>query len=171
MSQPIKQNCTAYIGLGSNLDSPVDQVLSARKEIVNLGVVETAFSDLYASAPMGPQDQPDYVNAVMMVNTSLSPLDLLHRLQNIERNHGRVRKQHWGARTLDLDLLVYGDIIMASTELTLPHPGVTERAFVLYPLFDCNPELIIPGKGHIAELLSRCPFSGIRRLDPHVFSP
>lgn len=159
-------NNTAYIGLGSNLESPAGQILLARTEIAALsGLTEASFSSLYASVPMGPQDQPDYINAVMGVSTGLSPLDLLHALQDIESKHGRVRgKQRWGARTLDLDLLLYGDLQIETEELTVPHPGIAERAFVLYPLQECNPEVTISGKGKLAVLIKQCPATGIRRL-------
>lgn len=157
----------AYIGLGGNLESPVAQIKSARLAISALDSVdELAFSSLYASTPMGPQDQPDYVNAVMAVATGLSPLDLLHALQAIELEHGRVRGvQRWGARTLDLDLLLYGDQQIDTAELTVPHKGIAERAFVLYPLRDCAPDLVIPGKGKLSDLLGYCPLAGLRQLN------
>ncbi len=160
---------TAYIGLGSNLESPIAQLKSARLAINALDdVKELAFSNLYASSPMGPQDQPDYVNAVMSVATSLSPLDLLHALQAIELEHGRVRGvQRWGARTLDLDVLLYGDHQIASPELIVPHKGIAERAFVLYPLSECTPDLLIPGKGKLSDLLDQCPPAGLRRLNEY----
>jgi 2-amino-4-hydroxy-6-hydroxymethyldihydropteridine diphosphokinase len=129
-------------------------------------VKELAFSSLYSSAPMGPQDQPDYVNAVMAVETCLPPLDLLHALQEIELEQGRVRGVlRWGARTLDLDLLLYGELIIDTAELIVPHIGITERAFVLYPLAECSMELKIPGKGRLSDLLAHCPIAGLRRLD------
>lgn len=160
---------TAYIGLGSNLESPVGQIKSARLAISALGnAKELAFSSLYTSAPMGPQDQPDYVNAVMAVATSLSSLDLLQALQGIELEHGRVRGgQRWGARTLDLDLLLYGGQQIDTAELTVPHKGIAERSFVLYPLFECAPDLIIPGKGRLSDLLAQCPFAGLRQLNEY----
>ena len=166
MNNQSNQSITAYIGLGSNLDSPIAQIRSARLAIKALdNVKETAFSSLYASNPMGPQDQPDYVNAVMAVTTSLSPSDLLHALQAIELEHGRVRGvQRWGARTLDLDLLLYGDQQIDTEELTVPHKGIAERAFVLYPLNECNPNLVIPGKVKLSDLLTNCPLAGLRRL-------
>lgn len=160
---------TAYIGLGSNLESPVEQIKSARLAINALaGATELAFSSLYVSTPMGPQDQPDYVNAVMAVNTDLPPLDLLHALQIIELAHGRVRGiQRWSARTLDLDLLLYGNQQIDTPELTVPHKGVTERAFVLYPLSECDSDLVIPGKGQLSDLLTHCPLAGLRRLNEY----
>ena len=158
---------TAYIGLGSNLANPVEQIRSARTAITQIaGVQELAFSSLYHSLPMGPQDQPDYINAVMCVATDLPPIDLLRCLQSIENAQGRVRKdQRWGARTLDLDVLIYGDQIIELPDLIVPHAGLAERAFVLYPLHEIAPQLLVPGKGHIADLLAKCPMNGLKRLD------
>lgn len=157
----------AFIGLGSNLDSPINQIKSARLAINQLNhVQESSFSSLYATSPMGPQDQPDYINAVMGVATTLPPLDLLHALQRIEQEHGRVRgSQRWGARTLDLDLLLYGDQQITTKELIVPHKGIAERAFVLYPLNECSPDLEIPGHGKLSTLLTQCPYVGLRRLN------
>ena len=156
----------AYIGLGSNLAEPVAQIKSARIAIASIaGVKELAFSSLYHSLPMGPQDQPDYVNAVMGVATDLLPMDLLHCLQNIENNQGRVRKgERWGARTLDLDILLYGDQEIDLPDLTVPHKGLAERSFVLYPLFEIAPYILVPGKGFIANLVTKCPLAGLTRL-------
>ncbi|MGZ5009651.1 MAG: 2-amino-4-hydroxy-6-hydroxymethyldihydropteridine diphosphokinase [Methylobacter sp.] len=158
---------TAFIGLGSNLENPAEQIKSARTAITQIpGVRELAFSSLYHSPPMGPQDQPDYVNAVMCVATDLPPTDLLCRLQHIENDHGRVRKaERWGARTLDLDMLIYGDQLIEMPDLIVPHPGLSERAFVLYPLFEIAPQLVVPGKGHIVDLLAQCPMNDLKRLD------
>ena len=157
----------AYIGFGSNLAQPVAQIKSARTAIASItGVQELAFSSLYHSLPMGPQDQPDYVNAVMCVATGLLPMDLLHCLQNIENDQGRVRKgERWGARTLDLDVLIYGDQEIDLPDLTVPHKGLDERSFVLYPLFEIAPQLVVPGKGPIADLVAKCPLSGLRRMN------
>lgn len=158
---------TAYIGLGSNLANPGLQIKAARAAIAHtLGVRELAFSSLYHSPPMGPQDQPDYVNAVMCVATELPPIDLLHCLQHIENEQGRVRKsERWGARTLDLDILIYGDQLIELPDLVVPHTGLAERAFVLYPLYEIAPQLLVPGKGHVADLLAKCPMNGLKRLD------
>ncbi|HEY8097086.1 MAG TPA: 2-amino-4-hydroxy-6-hydroxymethyldihydropteridine diphosphokinase [Methylobacter sp.] len=167
MKKPETEWVTAYIGLGSNLADPALQIKSARTAITQIaGVKELAFSSLYHSPPMGPQDQPDYVNAVMCIATELPPLDLLRCLQRIENDQGRVRKdQRWGARTLDLDVLIYGDRIIELPDLLVPHPGLAERAFVLYPLHEIAPQLLVPGKGHIADLLAKCPLNGLKRLD------
>ena len=114
---------------------------------------------------MGPQDQPDYVNAVMAVKTSLSAMTLLRRLQKIELDQGRVRKgERWGARTLDLDILLYGEQVIDLPDLIVPHYGLAERAFVVYPLQEIAPIIQIPGKGSIADLVSLCPLAGLERL-------
>jgi 2-amino-4-hydroxy-6-hydroxymethyldihydropteridine diphosphokinase len=149
----------AYIGMGANLGDPVLQILAARHELQRHPEQrEVAFSSLYRSAPMGPEDQPDYVNAVMAVSTHLGPHDLLALLHRIENLHGRIRTgEHWGPRTLDLDLLLYGHKTIASPALTIPHPGISDREFVLIPLFEIAPELIIPGFGPVRELMRDCP--------------
>lgn len=115
---------------------------------------------------MGPQDQPDYMNAVVSLRTQLDAHELLHLLQSIEQDHGRLRDgTRWGARTLDLDLLMYGDNIIDTPTLTVPHAGIAERSFVLLPLSELSPNLHIPTHGLITELLSQCRQFGIRRLD------
>ncbi len=156
----------AYIGLGSNLHSPAEQIKTARHAIKAVdGIKELTFSALYTSSPMGPQDQPDYVNAVMAISTVLPPLTLLEQLQTIERAQGRIRDgQRWCARTLDLDILLYGGEVIDLPELKVPHPGIADRPFVLYPLLECAPDVEIPGKGMISGLLEHCPSGGIRRL-------
>ncbi|MEC4748045.1 2-amino-4-hydroxy-6-hydroxymethyldihydropteridine diphosphokinase [Methylomicrobium sp. Wu6] len=167
MSKPFNGAVAAYIGLGSNLDDPIEQVRSARADCAAIpGVRELAFSSLYRSSPMGPQDQPDYINAVMAVATALEAAVLLRHLQRIEQEHGRIRtQQRWGARTLDLDLLIYGEQGIDTGELTVPHPGLGQRAFVLYPLFEIAPELVVPGLGRIADLVVNCPLEGLKRID------
>ena len=144
----------AYVGLGANLQDPAAQVRRALEELGSISRSRLLDrSPLYRSPPLGPADQPDYVNAVAALETELDPLDLLAELRAIERRHGRQRDgSRWGARTLDLDLLLYGDRILDTPELTLPHPGLHERAFVLYPLFDVAPELQVPGRGGVREL-------------------
>jgi 2-amino-4-hydroxy-6-hydroxymethyldihydropteridine diphosphokinase len=167
MNKIFNGTVTAYIGLGSNLADPVQQVRSARADCAAIpGVREVAFSGLYRSPPMGPQDQPDYVNAVMAVSTDLSALVLLHHLQRIEQAHGRVRTgERWTARTLDLDLLIHGEHRIETAELTVPHPGLSRRAFVLCPLFEIAPELVVPGLGRIADLVVNCPRDGLERIE------
>ncbi|MBT4147621.1 MAG: 2-amino-4-hydroxy-6-hydroxymethyldihydropteridine diphosphokinase [Gammaproteobacteria bacterium] len=156
----------AYIGLGSNLATPEIQINTARNAITALPEVsEVAFSSLYRSPPMGPQDQPDYINAVMAITTGLPAIQLLRQLQQIELDHGRVRKdERWGARTLDLDILLYGQQMIDQPDLIVPHYGLKERAFVLYPLQEIAPDLEVPGQGTMTELLASCPLDGLVRL-------
>jgi 2-amino-4-hydroxy-6-hydroxymethyldihydropteridine diphosphokinase len=146
----------AYIGLGSNLNNPRDQVLDALRELaLQEGIQLLAQSSLYLSEPMGPQDQPEFINAVAAIETRLEPLLLLEVLQSIEKKHGRKRERHWGPRTLDLDLLLYGEERISHPELTVPHPGIAERGFVLLPLREVAPGLAIEGLGSVEELLQK----------------
>ncbi|WP_122900248.1 2-amino-4-hydroxy-6-hydroxymethyldihydropteridine diphosphokinase [Acinetobacter sp. B51(2017)] len=133
-----------YIGLGSNLGDSREILAEAVVKLATLGEVKT--SKLYQSPPMGPQDQPDYLNAVVQLMTDLAPLDLLDQLQRFEQEAGRVRLRHWGERTLDLDLLLYGDEQIQNARLTVPHVGVLEREFVLLPLLDIDPFLQVQGQ-------------------------
>lgn len=146
---------TAYIGLGSNLAEPLAQVESAARELAALpGCELLALSPRYRSAPMGPADQPDYINAVAALATQLEPLALLDALQAIEQQHGRQRLVHWGARTLDLDLLLYGQQQIDHPRLRVPHPGLLERAFVLVPLADIAAQLRLADGQSLATLAS-----------------
>ncbi len=155
---------SAYIGLGSNLAEPVAQIRQACEALKQLPDSRLlACSSLYSSPPMGPPDQPDYINAVAALETRLSPHALLAELQAIEQSQGRVRERRWGARTLDLDLLIYGDRQINDELLTVPHAGLPERAFVLYPLQEIAPMLEIPGQGALADLVAGCPKSGLKR--------
>ena len=132
-----------YIGLGSNLGDSRQILAEAVQKLATLGQVKT--SHLYQSPPMGPQDQPNYLNAVVQLNTDLAALSLLDRLQAFEQDAGRVRLRHWGERTLDLDLLIYGNEQIQNERLTVPHVGVLERDFVLIPLLDIDPEIRVHG--------------------------
>jgi len=115
---------------------------------------------------MGPQDQPDYLNAVVGLQTELSAFDLLNELQRIENQHGRLRDgERWGPRTLDLDLLLYAEEVIDTPELSVPHPGIAERSFVLLPLSELAPDLVVPNKGAVSNLLDQCRQFDIRRLD------
>lgn len=155
----------AFIGLGSNLDDPVRQLLKALDALGQLSETERiAYSRLYRSVPLGPPGQPDYVNAVVALDTRLSPLALLRELQAIEQAQGRERHEHWGARTLDLDLLLYGGLVMHSAPLTIPHPEMEQRNFVLYPLYEVEPELVMPDGRTLPELLVGCSEEGLERL-------
>lgn len=158
----------AYIGVGSNLNDPRTQVRRALAALEDLPDTRCgACSSLYTSPPMGPPDQPPYVNAVACLVTRLAPLSLLAGLQGLEQAHGRVRDGiRWGPRTLDLDILTYGDRHIDLPELQVPHPGIPQRAFVLYPLAEIAPQdLCIPGMGLVSELLASCPPDGLRRLE------
>lgn len=159
---------TAYLGLGANLQDPASQVRRALDELTSLPQTRVlAHSPLYKSPPLGPSDQPDYVNAVAVLETGLDPLALLAELRAIELRHGRRRDgSRWGPRTLDLDILLYGDRLLDTPELTLPHPGLHERAFVLYPLSDVAPELQVPGRGSVRALRERLGAVRIERLEP-----
>ncbi len=131
----------SYIGLGSNLGDSQQILAEAFHKLARLGAVKA--SRLYHSPPMGPQDQPHYHNAVVELITALAPLDLLDQLQNFEQESGRVRLRHWGERTLDLDLLLYGQEKIQNERLIVPHVGVMQRDFVLMPLLDLNADLQI----------------------------
>lgn len=133
---------TCYIGLGSNLDDPVQQLNQAFNQLDTLPNCQLlSRSSLYQSKPVGPQDQPDFINAVAELATELEPLALLDHLQGIEQAHHRQRLRHWGPRTLDLDLLLYGEQYIQHPRLNVPHPEMTHRAFVLLPLKELNPKL------------------------------
>lgn len=154
----------AYIGLGSNLENPLAQVIRAFDELAEIPSTQLlARSPIYSSLPVGPE-QPDYINAVALLDTRLAPLALLDALQAIEQAHARVRIQHWGPRTLDLDLLLYDDDIIEMERLKVPHPYLTQRSFVLYPLADITPDLHLPDGTALADLLNRCPADGLVRL-------
>ena len=152
----------AYIALGSNLDRPREQVLAACERIGRLPATHIeARSRLYSTRPMGPQDQPDYINAAVGVVTQLEPKVLLKALLQIERDMGRVRREQWGPRRIDLDLVWMVGAVIREPGLSLPHPGVSSRNFVLYPLSDIAPTLDIPGHGRVLELKARSAAEGI----------
>lgn len=157
----------AYVGLGSNLDDPARQVRGALEALAGLPRTRlVARSALYRNPPMGPAEQPDFVNAVAGLLTSLPAAELLRALQAIEDAHGRRRDgPRWGPRTLDLDLLIYGSLQVASESLTLPHPGLAQRPFVLRPLLELAPGLRLPGGARIAKLAAAAGDGGLARLD------
>ena len=152
----------AWIGLGSNLADPLAQLRRALDELDHLPETRLlAASSIYRSPPMGPKDQPDYFNAVARLETGLAPQALLAELQAIERAHDRVRERRWGPRTLDLDILLYGGLIIDEPDLQVPHPGLHERAFVLYPLRELAPSLEIPGRGTVRILCEQVVADGL----------
>ena len=144
----------AYVGIGSNLASPIEQVQQAIQELGNIPNTRLVrASGLYRSAPMGPPDQPDFVNAVAALLTQQDAGNLLKLMLKIEDAHGRERAgERWGPRTLDLDLLLYGNQQVRSAELDLPHPGIAERNFVLLPLDELAPHLEVPGLASVHRL-------------------
>ncbi len=155
----------AYIGLGSNLNTPKEQIKSA---LINLNAQDdievTALSSLYQSAPVDNSPQPDYLNAVCKVNTHLTALELLRVCQHIEHQQHRVREKKWGARTIDLDIIIYGAQVIASKELIIPHPEMMNRAFVLVPLQEIEPDLKVPILGDIAELIKEVDTTSVTKL-------
>jgi 2-amino-4-hydroxy-6-hydroxymethyldihydropteridine diphosphokinase len=159
----------AYVGLGANLGDPRRQLEQALRELDELpGTHLRASSSLYRSAPLGYADQPDFVNAVAELDTRLPATQLLAGLQAIEARHGRSRSFANAPRTLDLDLLLFGDERIAGPGLTVPHPRMHERAFVLVPLVEIAPEAAIPGQGKARDLLQRCRSQAVEKIDaPH----
>lgn len=155
-----------YIGLGSNLAEPLQQLRAALNAIAQLPhSTLVASSSFYVSDPLGPADQPRYVNAVAALDTELQPWALLDGLQRIEQEQGRVRKEErWGPRTLDLDVLLFGDRLIDDERLTVPHYHMHARPFVLYPLAELAAELQLPDGRSLAALLDACPFAGLERL-------
>ena len=144
----------AYIGLGSNLDNPGRQIETAFELLDAIADTRLiARSSLYRSAPFGGVEQPDFVNAAAALLTKLSPVELLAQLQEIERVRGRERGGvRWGPRVLDLDLLVYSSVAVDQPDLNVPHPGIAERNFVLLPLRELAPDLVIPGLGRVSSM-------------------
>jgi 2-amino-4-hydroxy-6-hydroxymethyldihydropteridine diphosphokinase len=156
---------TAYVGLGSNLDDPRRQVEYGLRELDGLAATRVlSRSSLYRSDPIGPVGQPPYINAVAALATGLSPGDLLAELQRLERAHGRVRSVRWGPRTLDLDILLFDDLVMVTPDLEIPHRELARRAFVLVPLAELAPNLELPGLGPLRTLLHGCESAGLERL-------
>ncbi len=155
-----------FIALGSNLDNPMNQVLRAIDTIASLPATELCCrSSLYFSKPVGYADQPDFINAVIMVNTRLAPKKFLAALLATEQCLGRERSFRNAPRIIDLDILLYGQMVLDDSELTLPHPRMHERAFVLIPLLEIAPEISIPGHGTAARCLENKPGHDVRRID------
>lgn len=156
-SPPISAPARAYVALGANLGDPVATVRAASAALARIaGARLVAVSSLYRTAPVGLRDQPDFINAVAQVETGLAPRALLAALLDIEHRHGRERSFRNAPRTLDLDLLLYGAAHFHEDGLTLPHPRMHERAFVLRPLLEIAPATVIPGRGRAADWLGAC---------------
>jgi 2-amino-4-hydroxy-6-hydroxymethyldihydropteridine diphosphokinase len=157
----------AYVALGSNLGNPVQTIEDAMDAMAALrGSLLKAMSSLYRTAPVGLKHQPDFINAAVTLDTRLSPRELLAELFALEARFGRERSVKNAPRTLDLDLLLHGDTVQDDPELTLPHPRMHERAFVLMPLAEIAPNLVIPGRGAVADLLAHCSDQRIHPLAP-----
>ncbi len=167
----------AYVGLGSNLQQPLLQLRNALVAIAHLPASQLVqVSSVYRSAAVGPGEQPDYLNAVLRLDTSLRPAELLAALQAIEQAQGRVRTVRWGARTLDLDILLYGDRTIATPSLAIPHPELQQRNFVLYPLAEiAGTHLVLPDGRELVTLIARCPRGDLvrtrLRLTPQTSVP
>ncbi len=147
-------NIIAYVGLGSNLEDPINQVKTALAELALLPESRLiGQSRLYRTPPMGPQDQPDYINAVAALETRLEAEALLSHLQQMEEQHQRRRMIHWGPRTLDCDILLYGQSVINTDRLKVPHPGLAQRLFVVKPLLEIAPHIVVPGLGSLTDIL------------------
>jgi 2-amino-4-hydroxy-6-hydroxymethyldihydropteridine diphosphokinase len=157
----------AYIGLGSNLGNPETQLTNALQALAELpSTALLASSSFYRSQPMGPQDQPSYLNAAALLETNLAPLELLDKMHAIECRQGRIRDgRRWHARTLDLDLLLYGAERLEQQGLVVPHPEIPKRNFVLCPLAEIKHDLLIPGMGRVADLLTAVGMDGLERIN------
>lgn len=156
-----------YLGLGSNLQNPLAQLRAAVRSLDSLPDTElVAVSGVWRSAAIGPGEQPDYLNAVARLSTGLTPHQLLDRLQDIENSQGRERAVRWGARTLDLDILLYGDMQLHDERLVIPHPRMRQRDFVLQPLFEvATGTLMLPDGAELGTLVAACPPGEVTRTD------
>lgn len=155
----------AYIGLGSNLNNPKQQIKDALIALNQTQDIEVVgLSSLYQSKPVDNSNQPDYLNAVCKINTHLTALELLYVCQEIEEKQHRVREKKWGARTIDLDIIVYGAQVIASKQLVVPHPEMMNRHFVLVPLYEIEPDLKVPVLGPLEELIDKLETSDLIKL-------
>lgn len=153
---------TVYMGLGSNLDNPELQLQRGVDHIASdPNIYLLKCSKLYRSKPLGPSGQADYCNAVISVSSNLQSECLLDRLQAVEKKHGRMRAAKWGPRTLDIDMLLYGDEVISTLRLTIPHNQMHLRSFVLYPLGDVAPDIIVPGRGVLSSMLDNVDSGGL----------
>lgn len=152
-----------YIGIGSNLENPQQQLKSAVAALRKIPSTSLCqLSNIYQTAPIGPAGQPDYTNAAALLETALTPEALLDELQKIEQNQGRVRKERWGPRTLDLDIILYAGMTIRTARLSVPHVEMENRNFVLIPLMDINPDLVLPNGKPLSVLVQKAGDEGIR---------
>ena len=157
------ETAKVYIGIGSNLENPLEQLkaaVSALREIPQTSL--TQISNIYQTAPIGPPGQPDYTNAAALLETSLTPEALLDELQRIELDQGRVRKERWGPRTLDLDIILYAGMTIRTARLTVPHIEMENRNFVLIPLSDISPDLMLPNGESLQVVTAAAGNEGIK---------
>ncbi|MFH0510333.1 2-amino-4-hydroxy-6-hydroxymethyldihydropteridine diphosphokinase [Escherichia coli] len=155
----------AYIAIGSNLASPLEQVNAALKALGDIPESHILIvSSFYRTPPLGPQDQPDYLNAAVALETSLAPEELLNHTQRIELQQGRVRKaERWGPRTLDLDIMLFGNEVINTERLTVPHYDMKNRGFMLWPLFEIAPELVFPDGEMLRQILHTRAFDKLNK--------
>lgn len=160
---------TAYIGMGSNLENPIQQLQSAAQHLRQHNrIAHTQYSNLYNTTPVGPKDQPNYVNAAAKITTDLTPLELLDLLQSIEHAHGRERTVRWGARTLDLDLLLFNEETIEHPRLIVPHSQIKFRNFVMIPVLDLSPLQQFPDGQSFKEALDLAPDNAITLITDHI---
>lgn len=156
----------AYIGLGSNLNQPKAQIKQALMQLEqHIDIQITALSNLYQSKPLLDMPQPDYINAVVQIKTKLTPSVLLTTCQQIEHKQHRIQEKKWGARTIDLDILLYGNQTITTENLSIPHPQIAHRAFVLLPLCDIDPSLIIPKNKRLSDMIKHIDTSQIHNAN------
>mgnify|MGYP001393844418 FL=1 len=155
-----------YIGIGSNVGKPIENVNNALVHLSKLDIFDSMkISSFYESLPMGPSNQNNYINAAAMFKSSESPEDILILLKDIEFSMGRKKsKVRWSERIIDLDIILYGDLVYSSDTLTIPHTNACERAFVLLPVLDIDPNIIIPNKGIAKDLVKSCLYKDIKKI-------
>lgn len=159
------QTQIACVALGANIGEPLRQIEAAFAALAALaGTRVLARSSLYRSAPVGYADQPDFINAVAMIETTLAPHALLDAVLGIERAHGRVREFPNAPRTLDLDIVLYGDVVLQEPGLTIPHARMLQRAFVMVPLAEIAPDTVVPGQGRVSDLAKRVDAASVAQL-------
>ena len=165
-------NRRTVIAMGSNIGDRLDYLQGGLDGLFDTPRISfLAVSPVYETTPVGGPEQPDYLNAVVIAETSMPAQAVLERCLSLEDAYGRVRDERWGPRTLDLDLIIYGDEVSNSPGLTLPHPRAHERAFVLAPWLDADPQAQIPGCGPVADLLAALGTAGIARVEGAVLHP
>jgi 2-amino-4-hydroxy-6-hydroxymethyldihydropteridine diphosphokinase len=165
-------NRRTVIAMGSNLGDRMDYLQGGLDGLFDTPrITFLAVSPVYQTAPVGGPEQPDYLNAVVIAQTSMPARAVLERCLSLEDAYGRVRDERWGPRTLDLDLIIYGDEVSNSPGLTLPHPRAHERAFVLAPWHDADPQAQLPGYGPVADLLAALGTAGVARVEGAVLHP